>query len=78
MGAAAHLPVHPLGGEHRHRHRVPVFRARRPPVLDDGDSGPWFLALAFAAGPSLLILLALLVRRFGGFDVGKAPSGLCR
>ncbi len=33
---------------------------------------PRFLASAFAAGPSLLILLALLVRRFGGFDVGRA------
>jgi len=34
---------------------------------------PRFLASAFAAGPSLLILLALLVRRFAGFDVGR-PS----
>jgi len=32
---------------------------------------PRFLASAFASGPSLLILLALLVRRFGGFDVGR-------
>jgi len=32
---------------------------------------PRFLASAFAAGPSLLILLALLVRRYGGFDVGS-------
>ncbi|HSW31195.1 MAG TPA: NrfD/PsrC family molybdoenzyme membrane anchor subunit [Longimicrobiales bacterium] len=32
---------------------------------------PRFLASAFAAGPSLLILLALLVRRYGGFDVGR-------
>jgi molybdopterin-containing oxidoreductase family membrane subunit len=31
---------------------------------------PRFLASAFAAGPSLLIVLALLVRRYGGFDVG--------
>ncbi|HKJ01574.1 MAG TPA: NrfD/PsrC family molybdoenzyme membrane anchor subunit [Longimicrobiales bacterium] len=31
---------------------------------------PRFLASAFASGPSLLILLALIVRRFGGFDVG--------
>jgi [DsrC]-trisulfide reductase subunit P len=31
---------------------------------------PRFLASAFAAGPSLLILLALVVRRWGGFDVG--------
>jgi Ni/Fe-hydrogenase subunit HybB-like protein len=36
---------------------------------------PRFLASAFAAGPSLLILLALLVRRFGGFDVGKKSIG---
>jgi molybdopterin-containing oxidoreductase family membrane subunit len=34
---------------------------------------PRFLASAFAAGPSLLILLALLVRRFARFDVGR-PS----
>jgi Ni/Fe-hydrogenase subunit HybB-like protein len=32
---------------------------------------PRFLASAFATGPSLLILLALAVRRFGGFDAGK-------
>jgi Ni/Fe-hydrogenase subunit HybB-like protein len=32
---------------------------------------PRFLASAFAAGPSLLIMLALGVRRWGGFDVGR-------
>jgi len=32
---------------------------------------PRFLASAFASGPSLLILLALLVRRFGRFDPGR-------
>lgn len=32
---------------------------------------PRFLASAFATGPSLLILLALLVRRFGRFDAGR-------
>ena len=32
---------------------------------------PRFLASAFASGPSLLILLAFLVRRWGGFDVGR-------
>ena len=32
---------------------------------------PRFLASAFAAGPSLLILLALVVRRFTKFDPGK-------
>ncbi len=32
---------------------------------------PRFLASAFAAGPSLLIILALLVRRFSKFDPGK-------
>jgi molybdopterin-containing oxidoreductase family membrane subunit len=32
---------------------------------------PRFLASAFASGPSLLILLALALRRFGGFDVGR-------
>jgi molybdopterin-containing oxidoreductase family membrane subunit len=32
---------------------------------------PRFLASAFASGPSLLILLALVVRRYGGFDVGR-------
>jgi [DsrC]-trisulfide reductase subunit P len=32
---------------------------------------PRFLASAFAAGPSLLIVLALGVRRWGGFDVGE-------
>ncbi len=32
---------------------------------------PRFLASAFAAGPSLLILLALLVRKFTKFDAGK-------
>ena len=32
---------------------------------------PRFLASAFASGPALLILLALLLRRFAGFDPGK-------
>lgn len=32
---------------------------------------PRFLASAFASGPSLLILLALILRKFGRFDVGK-------
>ena len=32
---------------------------------------PRFLASAFASGPSLLILLALLLRRFTSFDPGK-------
>jgi len=32
---------------------------------------PRFLASAFASGPALLILLALLVRRFSRFDPGK-------
>jgi Ni/Fe-hydrogenase subunit HybB-like protein len=32
---------------------------------------PRFLASAFASGPSLLIILALLVRRFSKFDPGK-------
>lgn len=34
---------------------------------------PRFLASAFASGPSLLILLALLLRRFTPFDVGREP-----
>ncbi len=32
---------------------------------------PRFLATAFAAGPALLILICLLVRRFTGYDVGR-------
>ena len=32
---------------------------------------PRFLASAFASGPALLIILALIVRRFTGFDPGK-------
>jgi molybdopterin-containing oxidoreductase family membrane subunit len=33
--------------------------------------GPRFLASAFASGPAILILIALLLRRFGGFDAGR-------
>ena len=32
---------------------------------------PRFLASAFASGPSLLILLALILRKFTKFDAGK-------
>ena len=32
---------------------------------------PRFLASAFASGPSLLVIMALFVRRFAGFDVGR-------
>ncbi len=40
---------------------------------------PRFLASAFAAGPSLLILLALIVRRFSKFDPGtKAIQSLAK
>lgn len=34
---------------------------------------PRFLATAFSAGPALLILLCLLLRKVTTFDVGKAP-----
>ena len=34
---------------------------------------PRFLASAFAAGPALLILLAMLIRRVSKFDVGPEP-----
>jgi len=33
---------------------------------------PRFIASAFASGPALLIILCLIVRRFTGFDPGKA------
>jgi Ni/Fe-hydrogenase subunit HybB-like protein len=36
---------------------------------------PRFLASAFASGPSLLILLALILRRFTRFDVGREAIG---
>ncbi len=36
---------------------------------------PRFLASAFAAGPALLILLCLLIRRLTRFDVGKEALG---
>jgi [DsrC]-trisulfide reductase subunit P len=40
---------------------------------------PRFLASAFAAGPSLLIILAFVLRRFTGFDAGrKAINQLAR
>ena len=34
---------------------------------------PRFLASAFSAGPSLLILLCLILRRFAKYDVGQEP-----
>lgn len=36
---------------------------------------PRFLASAFASGPSVLIILALILRRFAGFDAGRAALG---
>ena len=36
---------------------------------------PRFLASAFASGPALLILLALILRRFTSFDAGKEAIG---
>jgi molybdopterin-containing oxidoreductase family membrane subunit len=36
---------------------------------------PRFLASAFASGPALLILLALLLKRFAGFDPGQESLG---
>ena len=34
---------------------------------------PRFLASAFASGPSFLILLLLILKKFGNYDVGKEP-----
>lgn len=34
---------------------------------------PRFLASAFASGPSFLILLLLILKKYGNFDVGKEP-----
>jgi molybdopterin-containing oxidoreductase family membrane subunit len=34
---------------------------------------PRFLASAFASGPALLVLLCLVLRRWGGFDAGREP-----
>lgn len=40
---------------------------------------PRFLASAFAAGPALIIILALIMRRFTSFDAGKeAIQGIAR
>ncbi len=40
---------------------------------------PRFLASAFAAGPALIILLAMIMRRFTSFDAGKeAIQGIAR
>ncbi len=40
---------------------------------------PRFLASAFAAGPAMIILLALIMRRFTSFDAGKeAIQGIAR
>ena len=36
---------------------------------------PRFLASAFTAGPALLILLALLLRRTAGYDIGEKAIG---
>jgi Ni/Fe-hydrogenase subunit HybB-like protein len=36
---------------------------------------PRFLASAFASGPALLILLCLILRRFGRFDAGEKAIG---
>jgi Ni/Fe-hydrogenase subunit HybB-like protein len=36
---------------------------------------PRFLASAFASGPSLLILLALIIKHFSRFDIGKEAMG---
>ncbi len=36
---ADHPPLDPLGGQHPHRHGVPLLRSRRAAVLDDRDPG---------------------------------------
>jgi molybdopterin-containing oxidoreductase family membrane subunit len=36
---------------------------------------PRFLASAFAAGPALLVIVALIVRRLAGFDTGREGIG---
>ncbi len=40
LAQAAHLPFDPLGGQHPHRHRLPVLRPARPGLLADRHPGP--------------------------------------
>jgi hypothetical protein len=72
LDEAGHRDLHSVGGQHSYCYCFPVQRTSRPQLLVDGDSAPRFLASAFAAGPSLLIpLCLLLLRRLTSFDVGR-------
>ena len=56
LDQADHHPLDPLGGQHPHRHGVPLRRSSRRPFWMTAILAPRFLASAFAAGPALLIL----------------------
>ena len=46
-----HLPVHPLGGVHPHRDRLPVCRSARPRLLAHRHHGPALFGLGLCRRP---------------------------
>jgi hypothetical protein len=71
MAQAFYLYIDSLGREHPHRDRVFVQRSARASLLAHRHSGAALSASAFAAGPALLILLCLFVRKVSNFDPGR-------
>jgi len=67
-----YLPFGALGGQYPYGYGLSVCRSSRKAFLGlSAIMAARFLASAFAAGPALLIILALIVRKFTKFDPGK-------
>ena len=60
-----------LGHQHPHRHCISLQRPAGRAFWLTAILAPRFLASAFAAGPALLILLCLTLRRLTGFNAGE-------
>ncbi len=71
MGEDAVLCLHPLGRQHSHGDGLPVRRSPRPGLLAHRGHGSPLPRFGLCAGPALLILLCLLVRKISKFDPGK-------
>ena len=81
LGEAHHLPLHPLGHKHPHRHRLHLPGTCRATLLDDRHPGPTLPGLGLFLGPRFAdpVLPAAappdaLRRREGGDPAGWPSS----
>ena len=63
------LLQHRLGGQHPHRHGLPLRRHGGAAVLERAILAPAFLASAFSSGPALMIILFQILRKTTAIEI---------